>query len=459
MPVARISTLVVGLLALAPLRAAWSTPVTFGYDAEGERIRQVDDAGLTTLYPFGDDYEVAAGTVTKYIHLGTEVIAKRVGPETSWLHDDVRGSVVAVSSPSGAIRETLAYRPYGDRAPLAGTSIGFTGERQDPSTGLVYLHARYYDPVLGRFCGPDAVIPTTRSMGLNRYAYAIQDPINNTDKSGFGPDDGPSIRADNSWSSWFWHRTMIGRQLDRSGRAFQYHVDAAKENIDGMWRGTYVQRAWSGYLEWTAGNRRWMNEKTNGWSGRINEMMEMTGGIGMGVPMGGMTPMGSFARGMGPRIGGGIQKELFMGLEEGTVVLATREAATVAEMSAQLKTYEMLRAGGVRVPEVVEAGLLADGRLAASMKQIEIALETSAEEANLVEQLQRVANQNTVVDFAKMNEFFNGHQELGLDRISFIIDTEGRAYLSDVRFGGDPAKTRQLLGIYGRFVRAAAASK
>jgi RHS repeat-associated protein len=457
MPVARIVSVVFGLLAVGPLPAAWSAPVTFGYDAQGARIRQVDAAGQTTLYPFGDDYEVAAGAVTKYISLGTEVIAKRVGATTSWLHDDVRGSVVAVSSPSGAIRETFAYRPYGDRAPLAGTSIGFTGERQDPSTGLVYLHVRYYDPVLGRFCAPDAVIPTTRAIGLNRYAYAIQDPINNTDKSGFGPDDGPSIRADDRWSTWFWHQTMIGRQLDRSGRAASYHLNAAAENLDRMVTQD-IPNAWSAYRKWTEGNRRWANEKTHGVSGFLEQGLELTGGVGI-APIGTVVPVGSFSRGFGPRIGGGIQKEVFKGLEEGTVVLATREASTVAEMQAQLKTYETLRAGGVRVPEVLESGLLADGRMAASMKRIDIALETSMEESNLVDQLKRVSNQNTVADFTKMQEFFNANQELGLDRISFIIDTEGRAYLSDVAFGGDPAKTRGMLKMFGRFVSMSAAGK
>lgn len=29
-------------------------------------------------------------------------------------------------------------------------SKGFIGERTDPETGLTYLHARYYDAVLGR---------------------------------------------------------------------------------------------------------------------------------------------------------------------------------------------------------------------------------------------------------------------------------------------------------------------
>ena len=40
------------------------------------------------------------------------------------------------------------------------SSKGFIGERDDPETGLNYLHARYYDPALGRFISPDPWDPT-----------------------------------------------------------------------------------------------------------------------------------------------------------------------------------------------------------------------------------------------------------------------------------------------------------
>ncbi|WP_161668827.1 RHS repeat-associated core domain-containing protein [Kallotenue papyrolyticum] len=38
------------------------------------------------------------------------------------------------------------------------TTLNYTGQRRD-STGLVYYHARYYDPVLGRFISADSVVP------------------------------------------------------------------------------------------------------------------------------------------------------------------------------------------------------------------------------------------------------------------------------------------------------------
>jgi RHS repeat-associated protein len=53
------------------------------------------------------------------------------------------------------------YKPYGDELeqvinPLTPSEPkGFIGERTDPETGLTYLHARYYDQMLGRFLSPD----------------------------------------------------------------------------------------------------------------------------------------------------------------------------------------------------------------------------------------------------------------------------------------------------------------
>ena len=65
-------------------------------------------------------------------------------------------------------------------------SRGFTAERQDES-GLTFLHARYYDPQIGRFISPDPTVPTSASVGLNRYAYAFNDPVNYEDRNGLGP--------------------------------------------------------------------------------------------------------------------------------------------------------------------------------------------------------------------------------------------------------------------------------
>ena len=59
----------------------------FEYDAFGERVLKTSPQG-TSLYPFGDDYEITNGVVTKYFSVeGLGVIAKPVtgGPEARHL--------------------------------------------------------------------------------------------------------------------------------------------------------------------------------------------------------------------------------------------------------------------------------------------------------------------------------------------------------------------------------------
>jgi RHS repeat-associated protein len=61
----------------------------------------------------------------------------------------------------------------------------FTGEQTDDELGFVYLRARYYDPVLGRFLSSDDY-PwfITHPETINRYVYVAQNPVNQVDPSG-----------------------------------------------------------------------------------------------------------------------------------------------------------------------------------------------------------------------------------------------------------------------------------
>ncbi len=175
----------------------------FTYDAFGERLKKVSAAG-TSLYPFGDDYEVTNGQITKYISVdGLGVVAKRVGTgagaTTFWLHTDQQASIQAVTDASGAVPFRRTYRPYGETLGQAGShteSRGWIDQRNDTETGLTYLHARYFDPKLGAFLSPDPIGP---AGGLNAYAYGFGDPVNMSDREGLGPDDPPRPPG---WLPW-----------------------------------------------------------------------------------------------------------------------------------------------------------------------------------------------------------------------------------------------------------------
>jgi RHS repeat-associated protein len=150
--------------------------VFFAYGPDGERIEKSDAFG-STVY-LGGDVEYTGGVYTKYIHPDVKV----AGGSASYLHRDHLASVRIETDASGGA-SSFAYMSFG--APLQVTpSKGYIGERYDAESGLMYLHARYYDPVLGRFIQPDTWDPTMPGVGTNRYSYADNDPINKSDANG-----------------------------------------------------------------------------------------------------------------------------------------------------------------------------------------------------------------------------------------------------------------------------------
>ena len=92
---------------------------------------------------------------------------------------------------SGAVVWKENYRPYGERVNTGNQSVSgnnsvwFAGKPFDSSTGLSYMGARYYDPVLGRFMGVDPVgFQETNIHSSNRYAYANNNPYKFVDPDG-----------------------------------------------------------------------------------------------------------------------------------------------------------------------------------------------------------------------------------------------------------------------------------
>jgi RHS repeat-associated protein len=83
----------------------------------------------------------------------------------------------------------ITYKPYGEvnRTNSGGPDIfryKYTGQEEDPETGLYYYKARYYDPAIGRFIQADTVINPESPFGMNQYMYVEGNPVMYVDPSG-----------------------------------------------------------------------------------------------------------------------------------------------------------------------------------------------------------------------------------------------------------------------------------
>ena len=161
----------------------------FAYAPDGERASKV--FGGNTYSFLGNDTEllvnsaIPTGLLTSNLHPDV----KREGAITSWAHKDHLASNRLMSFMAGGQPTSRHdYGPFGNPLTSNGSTVlngkAYINERFDAETGLQYLHARYYDPNLGRFLTPDTWDPILAGVDFNRYAYAANDPVNQSDANG-----------------------------------------------------------------------------------------------------------------------------------------------------------------------------------------------------------------------------------------------------------------------------------
>jgi RHS repeat-associated protein len=107
----------------------------------------------------------------------------------SFYQFDGLGSVVTVTDGAASQKAGYAYDPWGTvtgGSDLLGTKNKFkyTGEAVDPSTGLVYLRARYYDPSMGHFLSRDPLPQSDHVPQQASYVYAGNSPVLHVDPTG-----------------------------------------------------------------------------------------------------------------------------------------------------------------------------------------------------------------------------------------------------------------------------------
>jgi RHS repeat-associated protein len=150
-------------------------------------------SGTTRLAYDGSDliaeYNSSNAMLRRYVHgPGTdEPIAWYEGSGTTdrrFLHQDERGSVVAVTNSSGTVLGVNSYDEYGVPASANLGRFQYTGQTWLSDLGLYYYKARMYSSGLGRFLQTD---PMGYGDGPNWYNYVRSDPVNATDPKGLKP--------------------------------------------------------------------------------------------------------------------------------------------------------------------------------------------------------------------------------------------------------------------------------
>jgi len=167
---------------------------TLIYDGDTQRVRcgnRVKSTinGVMTAF-IGNWSEWSAGSTTNYYYAGNQRVAMRTDNALYYFLGDHLGSTSITTNASGGLVSEMRYKPWGETRYTSGTTptnYTYTGQYSNMGDfGLMFYNARWYDPSLGRFAQADTIIPGG-VQGLDRYAYAINNPIRYNDPSGHIP--------------------------------------------------------------------------------------------------------------------------------------------------------------------------------------------------------------------------------------------------------------------------------
>ena len=165
-------------------------------DAAGRRIGKKTGGTLQRGWLWDEDRPVAELDENSVVAMGFVYAADDATPSflikgaaTYRLVSDERGSVrFVINIADGSVAQQLDYDEFGrvlkDTAP-GFQPFGYAGGLYDPDTGLVRFGARDYSAETGQWTDRDPILFAGQQTSL--YAYAFNDPVNQSDPLGTGP--------------------------------------------------------------------------------------------------------------------------------------------------------------------------------------------------------------------------------------------------------------------------------
>ena len=101
---------------------------------------------------------------------------------------NAHGDVVNLTDSTGAITKSYTYNAFGVEKNIDDSDTNafrYCGEYYDAETGTIYLRARYYNPITGRFISRDSFAGSNNDpLSLNLYTYFHNNHISGTDSAG-----------------------------------------------------------------------------------------------------------------------------------------------------------------------------------------------------------------------------------------------------------------------------------
>ncbi len=178
-----------------------------------------------------------------------------------YVHTDHLGSLNVFTDANGSIVQECSYDAWGNRrdpatlqnytTPPANliTDRGFTGHEHMDAFKLINMNGRIYDPVLGRFLGPDLFVGDPLStQDYNRYSYVLNNPLLFTDPTGY-------YRASQIINSYDWDTYYLAALSDGYlGGMYNFMVsfDRQSNNVN-----------YNGKIYWTEQGVGYMDEENN----------------------------------------------------------------------------------------------------------------------------------------------------------------------------------------------------
>ena len=189
----------------------------YRYDAFGTKIVETSGADRTFYVPGAYEHrtkETNNGTVETDVYYLSGGIGQTTYNgqtlTTEYILTDGLGSTTTTVDSTGTPTNHTYYDPFGTLIAPGGTPTTFTGDvthtftgyEHDNATGLLNAGGRIYDPTNKVFLTPDPLIANPHDgLAFNPYSYVRNDPINNTDPTGYTWEDGHSPAFQGWWDS------------------------------------------------------------------------------------------------------------------------------------------------------------------------------------------------------------------------------------------------------------------